>query len=321
MAIPRVFIAAVAGLIPLVVHAANPVVTDVFTADPAPLVHGDTVYVYVGQDEAKENEHYKMHRWLCFSSKDLKTWTAHGSPLAPKDFPWAKGDAWASQVIERDGKFYWYATVQHDDSHRGKAIGVAVSDSPTGPFKDARGSALVTNEMTTATRISWDDIDPSVFIEEDGQAWLFWGNQKCYYAKLKANMTELDGEIHIIPDDQVKAFTEAPWIHKRGNMYYLSYATGFPEKISYSTADKITGPWTPRGLLAEVAGNSNTIHQGIITFKGVDYFFYHNGSIQSPNIGGSYRRSLCIDYLYYNTDGTMKRVIQTTEGLDLPPAK
>lgn len=301
-------------------HAGNPVITDIFTADPAPLVYSDTVYLYAGQDEARPNEGYRMHRWLCYSSKDIKTWTAHGSPLAPKDFAWAKGDAWASQVIERNGKFYWYATVEHDKSHPGKAIGVAVSDSPTGPFKDARGSALVTNEMTKATTISWDDIDPTVFIDGD-QAWLFWGNQKCYYAKLKSNMTELDGNIQVIPDDQVTAYTEAPWVHKRGDTYYLSYATGFPEKMAYSTASKITGPWAYRGLLAELAGNSNTIHQGIIEFKGVNYFFYHNGGVQHPNSGGSHRRAVCIDYLYYNADGTIKRVIQTTEGLDLPPVK
>jgi hypothetical protein len=311
-----------AALIPLALYAENPIIKDVFTADPAPLVRGDTVYLYVGQDEAKsDRDGYRMYRWLCFSTKDMKTWKPEGSPLAPADFAWAAGDAWASQVIERSGKFYWYAAVQHDKSHPGKAIGVAISDSPTGPFKDARGSALVTNDMTTAAKISWDDIDPTVFMDDDGQAWLFWGNHKCYYAKLKDNMTEFDGPISVIPDDQAKGFEEAPWLHKRNGIYYLSYATGFPEKIAYATAPKITGPWTCRGLLAEVAGNSTTIHQGIITFKGVDYFVYHNGALQRPNFGGSNRRSVCIDYLYYNPDGTMKRVIQTTEGLDLPPVR
>ncbi len=312
----------VAALLPLGLRAANPIITDAFTADPAPLIVGDTVYLYCGQDEAK-NEHdgYRMNRWLCYSTKDMKTWKAEGSPLAPKDFVWAIGDAWASQVIERNGKFYWYAAVQHDKTHPGKAIGVAVSNSPTGPFTDARGSALVTNDMTKATKISYDDIDPTVFIEDRGQAWLFWGNQKCYYAKLKPSMTELDGPIQVIPDDQVKNYTEAPWIHKHGDLYYLSYAVGFPEKMAYSTATKITGPWTSRGLLTEVAGNSTTIHQGIITFKGVDYFVYHNGAMQVPNAGGGNRRSVCIDYLYYNSDGTMKKVVQTTEGLDLPPLK
>ncbi|TWT66330.1 Xylosidase/arabinosidase [Posidoniimonas polymericola] len=299
-----------------VANAANPIITEVFTADPAPLVVGDTVYLYCGQDEAKPDEHYRMFRWLCFSSQDLKSWKPEGSPLAPKNFEWAMGDAWASQVIERDGRFYFYATVQHNESHHGKAIGVAVSDSPTGPFVDARGSALVTNDMTKATQISWDDIDPTVWIDDDGQAWLFWGNQKCYWARLKPNMTELDGEIHVIPDEQLGAFTEAPWIHKRGDTYYLSYATGFPEKIAYSTSKQLVGPWEPRGLLSEGAPNSNTIHQGIISFQGADYFFYHNGMVQAPNTGGSFRRSVCIDRLYYDDNGLMKRIVQTSEGLD-----
>ncbi|MFT3991654.1 MAG: glycoside hydrolase family 43 protein [Luteolibacter sp.] len=302
-------------------HAGNPIITNVFTADPAPLVVGDTVYIYAGQDEGSEKQAgYRMPRWLCYSSKDMKTWKSEGSPLTPKAFAWSKGDAWASQVIERNGKYYWYASLTHDETHHGKAIGVGVSASPTGPFVDARGTALVTNDMTTATQISWDDIDPTVFIDGE-QAWLFWGNQKCYYAKLKSNMTEFDGPIQIVPDDQVKNFTEAPWIHKRGDLFYLSYATGFPEKMAYSTATQLSGPWTYRGLLSEGASNSNTIHQGIIHFKGVDYFVYHNGMSPTPNGGGSFRRSVCVDYLYYNADGTMRRVLQTTEGTDLPPEK
>lgn len=309
---------AILAVIPPAVRAANPIITDVFTADPAALVVGETVYLYTGHDEAKLGQGYTMRDWLCFSSKDMKSWTPHGSPLATSEFKWAKGDAWAAQVIEKNGKFYWYLAVEHDGSHHGKAIAVAVADSPTGPFKDALGKALVTNDMTTKARISWDDIDPTVFTETDGTTWLYWGNSACYYAKLKPNMIELDGPIQSV---DVPKFTEAPWIHKRGAMYYLSYATGFPERIAYATAPKITGPWTYRGILAEVAANSNTIHQAIIEFKGQWYFIYHNGATQVPNEGGSFRRAVCVDYLYYNPDGTMKRVVQTTEGTDLPPQK
>lgn len=319
----RLFISAIfaAALLSVGLHATNPIITDAFTADPAALVYKDTVYLYAGQDEAPNDRHqgYVMPRWLCFSSTDMVHWTAHGSPLSPKDFDWAKDAAWAGQVIEKGGKFYWYAPMNHARIP-GMSIGVAVSDSPTGPFKDARGSALVTNDMTTATKIGWDDIDPTVFIDDNGQAWLFWGNQKCYYAKLKENMTELDGPIEILTPD-LPNYTEAPWLHKRNGLYYLSYASGFPERISYATAPKITGPWTPRGVLAEVAGNSNTIHQAIIEFKGQSYFIYHNGSMQVPKGGSSFRRSVCIDYLYYNPDGTMKRVIQTTEGVSVPAAR
>ncbi len=296
------------------VLAANPAITDMFTADPAPIVHNDTVYVYVGRDEAKPDQGYTMHEWLVYSSTDMVNWKAYPSPLKPTDFSWSSGEAWAGHVIEKDGKFYWYTTSEHKTIH-GKAIGVAVSDSPTGPFKDARGTALVTNDMTKHTDISWDDIDPAAYIDDDGQAWLFWGNQKAYYAKLKPNMIELDGPIHVLPDAQVKDFTEAPWIHKRGDTYYLTYATGFPEKTAYSTASSITGPWTYKGLIAEGASNSNTIHQGIIDYKGQTYFFYHTGMMQHPNTGGSFRRSMAIEYLYYNEDGSIKPIIQTSTGV------
>lgn len=296
-------------------RAANPIVSDVFTADPAALVVGDTVYVYSGHDEApaKENR-YVMKDWLCFSSKDLVAWKAEGSPLALTDFAWAKRDAWAGQVVARDGKYFWYVPMWIDQP-RGFAIGVAVSDRPTGPFKDALGAPLVTSDLTPnptnpeGVVVSWDDIDPSVFIDDDGQAYLFWGNTNLYWAKLKPSMTELDGPIAKIA---LPRYVEAPWVHQRGGLYYLSYAYGFPERTAYATAEKVTGPWTYRGLIADLAGNCNTSHQSIIEFRGRGYFVYHNGGLPA---GGSFHRSVCIDYLDYNADGTIKRVLPTMEGV------
>ncbi|WP_269221518.1 glycoside hydrolase family 43 protein [Flavobacterium sp. IMCC34518] len=288
----------------------NPIIKDKYTGDPAALVYNDKVYLYAGHDEAPNDfNFYKMNEWLVYSTTDMVHWQEHPVPLKVTDFTWATSDAWASQVIERNGKFYWYVTVSHG-SINGKAIGVGISDSPTGPFKDALGKALVTNDMTTQTKIDWDDIDPTVFIDNDGQAYLFWGNSVCHYAKLKANMTELDGPIQTI---SLPNYTEAPWIHKHNNWYYLSYAYQFPEKITYAMSKSINGPWKYKGILNELAGNSNTNHQAIIDFKGKSYFIYHNGATQ-PN-GGSFRRSVCVDRLYYNKDGTMKRVIMTTEGI------
>ncbi len=288
----------------------NPIITHKYTADPAALVHDDVFYVYAGQDTG-DGKWYNMPNWLVFSTEDFKTWKEYPVPLKTSDFSWAKDhSSWAAQVIERNGKFYWYVSTEHQTG--GKAIGVAVSDSPIGPFVDARGSALITNDMTTKwTDISWDDIDPTVWIDDDGQAYLFWGNTQCYYAKLKANMTELDSPI--MPVD-LPAFTEAPWIHKKGNWYYLSYATGFPEKTAYAMSKNINGPWEYKGILNEIAGNSNTNHQAIVEFKGKWYFVYHNGGVQTA--GGSYLRSVCIDYLKYNRDGTLKRVMMTSEGVD-----
>jgi len=292
------------------VKQGNPIITDKYTADPAAMVYQGKVYLYTGHDEPpKGKEGYNMKDWLFFSSDDMKTWEEHPVPLRVTNFKWAKADAWASQVIERDGKFYWYVAVEHATTP-GKAIGVAVSDNPTGPYKGARGSALITDDMTKATNINWDDIDPMVIIDKDGQAFLFWGNTKCYYVKLKKNMIELDGDIKVI---DLPHYTEASWIHYRNGWYYLSYAYGFPEEIAYAMSKSIHGPWVFKGILNEIAGNSNTNHQAIIDFKSKSYFIYHNGSI--PIEGGSYRRSVCIDRLYYNPDGTMKRVVMTTEGI------
>ena len=297
-------------LLGIALHGANPIITDVHTADPAALVHDGTVYLYTGHDEAPENENrYVMKEWLCFSSTDMVNWRAHGSPLAVSDFKWAKGDAWAGQVIERAGKFYWYVPVSHA-TIPGFSIGVAVADNPVGPFKDARGSAIITNDMTTDVAIAWDDIDPAVFIDDDGQAYLFWGNQRCRYVKLKPNMIEVDGPIQKV--ENLPGYTEAPWIHKRQGTYYLSYAYGFPEKTAYATSDRITGPWKFQGVLTELAGNCNTNHQAIIEFKGQWYFIYHNGGTPT---GSSFRRSVCIDALHYNADGTIQRVWQTSEGV------
>ena len=289
----------------------NPIVNYKYLGDPAALVHDGTLYIYAGHDECPApQQFYLMNEWCILSTKDMKTFQEHSYKLQAKSFEWAKGEAWASQVIERDGKFYWYVTVEHK-TDPGKSIGVAVSDSPTGPFKDARGSALVTNSMTTEyTKIFWDDIDPTVWIDDDGQAYLFWGNTQCYYAKLKKNMIELDGPIMPI---KLPRFTEAPWIHKNGEWYYLTFASEFPEKICYAMSKSINGPWEYKGILNEIAGNSNTNHQSIVQFNGEWYFIYHNGSI-NPN-GCGFRRSICADKLYYNEDGTLKRIVMTTEGV------
>jgi len=291
----------------------NPVFRHKYTADPAALVYKDRMYIYAGHDVCPPRENrYVMNEWLLFSTNDMKTWTEHPVPMKTTDFAWANGEAWASQVIERNGKFYWYVTVNHRTIH-GKSIGVAVADSPVGPFKDAKGSAIITNDLTTQfTKISWEDIDPTVIIDDDNQAYLFWGNTQCYYVKLKENMIDTIGPI--VPVLNLPKYTEAPWIHKNKNWYYLSYASEFPEKIVYAMSKNVTGPWEYKGVLNELAGNSNTNHQSIVKFKGKWYFVYHNGGADVN--GGSFRRSVCIDRLYYNKNGTMKRIQMTTEGVN-----
>lgn len=298
------------------ITAQNPIIKHIFTADPSPIVHKGTLYLYTGHDVATEADtNYKMADWHVFSTTDMATWKDHGAPLSPGTFSWATGDAYAAQCIERNGKFYWFVSTFHkkdDVSVGGAAIGVAVSDKPTGPFKDAIGKALVINEMTTDMKHSWDDIDPTVMIDDDGQAYMYWGNASCKWVKLKENMIEIDGQINYL---KPKNFIEGPWIYKRKKMYYLVYASKGEkaETIEYCTSDSPTGPWKHQGLIQENVTNSFTTHPGIIDYKGKSYFFYHNGSLPT---GGSYRRSVCVDYMYYNADGTIQKVMQTTKGVD-----
>lgn len=312
---PKIIMAVIACVSILKLNAQNPIIKHVFTADPAPIVYNDTVFLYTGHDTASVTAtNYKMPDWRVFSSTDMVNWKDHGVLLSPKTFSWATGDAYAAQCIYRDGKFYWYVATFHkadQNSKGGAAIGVAVSERPTGPFKDAIGKALVVNEMTTDMKHGWDDIDPTVFIDDDGQAFMFWGNGSCKMVKLKKNMIELQDTITTV---KLKNFIEGPWIYKRNGLYYLVYAGAGtkPEMIEYSTATNITGPWEYRGIIQENVPNSFTTHPGIIDYKGKSYFFYHNGALPT---GGSYRRSICVDYMYYNPDGTIQKIVQTAEGV------
>ncbi len=298
-----------------IASAQNPIIKDIFTADPAPIVYHDTVFLYTGHDTASVSAtNYKMPDWYVFSSTDMVNWKNHGSLLSPKTFSWATGDAYAAQCVQYKGKFYWFVSTFHksdENSKGGAAIGVAVSDRPTGPFKDAIGKALIVNEMTTDMKHGWDDIDPTIFIDDDGKAYLFWGNGSCKWVKLKDNLLELDGEITTF---KPKNYIEGPWVYKRNGLYYLVYASvgTKPEMIEYCTASNIEGPWEYRGIIQENVPNSFTTHPGILDYKGKSYFFYHNGALPT---GGSYRRSICVDYLYYNPDGTIQKIIQTTEGV------
>lgn len=279
----------------------NPIFRDAFTADPAPLVVGDTLYCYVGHDEAKEGKMFTMWEWLCYSTKDMRHWTAHGPIMRVTNFQWAVRDAWAAQVVHHNGKFYLFGTAQHGPPHTGKAIGVAVSDTPTGPFVDARGSALVRDD-TTPSPYGWDDIDPTVLIDDDGAAWMAWGNPVCYLVKLKPNLIELDGPIHRLP---LPNYTEGPWLFKRNGIYYIVYAAfahqGMWEKICYATATNILGPWTYRGILTDQTRNSYTIHPGIVDFRGQWYFFYHNAALKLGGLRGTLgRRSVCGVSLFHS---------------------
>ena len=186
-----------------------------------------------------------------------------------------------------------------------------MSDKITGPYKDALGKPMLTNKDCFDSKHSWACIDPAIFIDDDNTPYIIWGNGQCYIAKLKDNMVEIDGEIKRIDVGTEFPFTEAPWIHKYNGKYYLSYASGWPEKIAYAMADNIMGPWTAKGIISEIAGNSNTTHPAIVNYNDQWLFFSHNGALPD---GGSYKRSVIIEPMAYNADGTIRPIAPTTKG-------
>lgn len=287
----------------------NPIIRHRYTADPTALAVGDTLWLYTGHDEAPVGTcDYAMHDWRCFSSKDLRHWTEHPVPLKATDFGWSAGGAFATKIFPYRGRFYWFVSTRHKD---GTAIGLAVSERPEGPFRDAIGKPLVTLDMLPAARNEKANLDPTVLLDPNGRPWLYWGNGLCYFARLTADLSAVEGDIRTVA---LPGFEEGSHLHERNGRYYLSYGYGMPEKIAYAMSGGIEGPWIFQGILNEVAGNCETNRPCILDFNGHHCFFYHNGALKG---GGSHRRSVCLDALHYNDDGTMRRVVMTSEGMRL----
>lgn len=285
------------------VSEGNPIIRDKYTADPAVFVEGDTLWLFAGHDSQGNQSNYVMKDWLLYSTTDMKHWTEHPSPLHIDDFPWANShQAYAGHVAKRNGKYYWYVSTNWC------GIGVAVSDRITGPYKDALGRPLLTGKDCFASKHSWAVIDPAILIDDDNTPYIIWGNGQCYYAKLKDNMIEIDGEIHQI---ELPDYTEAPWLHKYNGKYYLTYATGWPEKIATAVSDHIGGPYEPLGVISEIAGNSNTTHPAIVEFRNRWIFFSHNGGLHD---GTSYSRSVIAEPLHYDAQGRILPIPPTAKG-------
>ncbi|MDC7122377.1 family 43 glycosylhydrolase [Cellulomonas fimi] len=309
------FLAAAVGavtLLPAPAQADNPIVQHIYTADPAPLVHDGRVYLYTGHDE-DGSSYFTMRDWRVFSSTDMVNWTDHGSPMSLATFAWADADAWAGQVVARNGKFYWYVPVRQRSTGQ-RVIGVGVADSPTGPFRDAIGRPLVGN----------GEIDPTVLIDDGGQAYLYWGNPRLWYVRLNADMISYSGSPTQIPlttagfgtrtgdPNRPTLFEEGPWVYKRGGTYYNVFAARCcSEFIGYSTAPGPTGPWTYRGTVMPTQGTSFTNHAGVIDYRGGSYFFYHNGALPG---GGGYTRSVAVEKFTYGADGSIPTITMTTAG-------
>ncbi|MEU5963420.1 family 43 glycosylhydrolase [Micromonospora parva] len=302
----------VLALVPGTARADNPIVQHIYTADPAPLVHNGRVYLYTGHDE-DGSTYFTMREWRVFSSADMVNWTDHGVPMNLATFAWADANAWAGQVIARNGKFYWYVPVRQRSNGQ-MVIGVAVGDSPTGPFRDALGRPLVGN----------GEIDPHAFIDDDGQAYLYWGNPGLWYVKLNPDMISFSGSATRIPlttagfgtrngnASRPTLYEEGPWVFKRNGLYYNVFAAECcSEFIAYSTATGPTGPWTYRGTIMPRQGASFTNHAGVIDFQGGSYFFYHNGALPG---GGGFTRSVAVEKFSYNSNGTFPTINMTTTG-------
>lgn len=286
----------------LVGSAQKPLVSTKYTADPAPMVYNDTIYLYTTHDE-DDAEGFKMYDWLLYTSTDMVNWTDHGAVASLKDFKWNPRDngAWAEQVVERDGKFYMYCPIH------GNGIGVLVADTPYGPFKDPIGKPLVWQKE------HWNDIDPTVFIDDDGQAYMYWGNPDLYYVKLNKDMVSYSGDIVKLP--KIKDYQEGPWFYKRGDHYYMAFAsTCCPEGIGYAMSDSPTGPWEYKGHIMNHNPLSNGNHPGIADYKGKSYVFGLNYQLlREETKEHKERRSVGVAEMQYNPDGTIQELPFWTE--------
>ncbi len=292
-----------------------PIASHRYLADPSPLVTKDRVYIYCSNDdESPVQGSYNIPNVICVSSSDMKNWTDHGSVFRAEDrTTWAK-KTWAPAAIERDGKFFLYF------GNGGANIGVAIAPSPIGPFTDPWGKALITHGTpgVQPARNMWL-FDPGVFIDDDGQAYLYFGgngDDNVRVAKLKRDMITLDGEVIKM---NAPNFFEAAWVFKRHGVYYFSYSTTprAQMRIDYLTGNSPTN-FSYRGVVAAQPplNSNNNNHSAQFEFKGRWYHVYHNRIVaRQAGIPTGFRRNLGIEELTFNDDGSIQRVVYTTNGV------
>ncbi|MDQ8204481.1 family 43 glycosylhydrolase [Pelagicoccus sp. SDUM812003] len=288
--------------------------SDILTADPSGHVWADgKLYLYTSHDEECQ-EDFWMKDWHVFSSDDLVNWTDHGAVLSVEDLSWADNYAWAPDCAYKDGKYYFCfpAGTGHKDrvnpenSTKWMGIGIAVSDSPTGPFEDAIGGPLWTEPYAN---------DPCLFIDDDGQGYLYFhggGGQDWLVAKMADDLLSVEGDFIKMDMGGYEPKMEGPWVFKRGDKYYFS----MPENnrvLTYYMSDSPTGPWEYQGLIMEQENNANN-HHSIVEFEGQWILFYHRW-LPTDSECGDLQRRVCAEYLHFNDDGTIQKVTRTEEGL------
>ncbi|MGN0182093.1 MAG: family 43 glycosylhydrolase [Candidatus Ornithomonoglobus sp.] len=300
-----------------------------YAGDPAATVIGDTVYLIAGHDTAAD-EGYCMPEWVLYTSKNMTDWEYKGVVMKATDISWRSDDtsAWASQMVEYNDKYYLYYCTWDKTSSGKQSIGVAVADSPEGPYADI-GEPLVRGTFTAPESSGWNDIDPTVLIDtnEDGNEhrYLAWGNGKYYVCEINEDMIsvkDIDGDGEIVMNVDVKerkikgmnggVYTEAPWLYKRDGKYYLFYAMNWREEMAYAMADEPMGRYDFKQIIMPPAATSNTNHPSVIDFNGKTYFIYHNGAL--PH-GSGFRRSVCIEELRFDENGYVYPVTETSIGL------
>jgi len=295
----------------------NPFIKDLYTADPSARVFNDTLYVYPSHDETDATWFF-MKDWHVYSTTNMTTWKDHGVALSLDKLPWAKSMAWAPDCVERNGKYYFYYPTDQSK------IGVAVGDKPFGPFKDPLGKPLI-HIKSKGVICNRDFIDPAAFIDDDGQAYLYMGQLVVNAIKLNKDMISYDDKVyHLKGTDD---FFEASWMHKYKGKYYLSYV-GTSGELKYCIGNSPLGPFEYKGVILRKM-NSGTSHHSITFYKGKWYLFYHNSDLYYANHPDkevkfgwghegsphTFRRSICVDELFYNEDGTIKEVIPTLTGV------
>lgn len=300
--------------------AQNPLIRDQFTADPTARVFGNKLYLFPSHDILATDERGRKG-WFCmedyhvFSTTDLMTWTDHGVIVTQNKVPWVRRDSysmWAPDCIERNGKYYFYFPSAPADTAqygRGFAIGVAVADKPEGPYIP---------EATPITEVH--GIDPNVFIDKDGQPYLYWSAGHIYGAKLKDNMKELASEVRILGDLPTKGLKEGPFVFEREGVYYLTYphVANKTEQLEYAIADNPLGPFKVTGVIMDESSTGCwTNHHSILQYQGQWYLFYHHNDY-SPAFDKA--RSVRADSLFFNEDRTIRKVTPTLRGIGLTPA-
>lgn len=290
--------------------ARNPIVSHVFTADPAARVFEGRVYVYTSHD-LDEQMGYDMTDYHAFSSDDLVNWQDHGVVLDAKDISWTDRlyapDCCHSPVT---GKYYLYFP------NAGSGIGVAVSDSPAGPFVDAIGKPLIDSNTPGVGDVDWI-FDPACFVDDDGQAYLYFGGgppdtgNNARVIRLNDDMISLkDPSATTIPAPD---FFEASYLHKYNGKYYFSYSTTFANhsaEIDYLVSDNpMTGFEYAGTILPNPEGNNgNNNHHSIVEYEGKWYIFYHNRVLSNRDGFSDYQRSIAIAPLTYDADGKIVQV-------------